>query len=108
MEPAFSGASNPGCILRAFWLFAGPALLIVLAVPLARHSREAVAIHLLYFATLAASVTARLLDAAAGSEQPSSPTAAPPPGKRAYLMGLMGGGVALWAAAWWLGPEFFP
>lgn len=105
MEQPSSGASNSGCVLRAFWLFAGPALLLVLAVPLARHARQGIAIHLFYFGTLAAAAIARLLDHSATTEQPASPTAAPPPGKRAYLIGLIGGGMALWAAAWWLGPE---
>ncbi len=105
MQQLPTGGSTSGCVLRAFWLFAGPALLFVLAVPLARHAREGIGIHVLYFATLVAAAIARLLDRSPTSAEPDSATALPPPGKRPYLIGILAGGVALWAAAWWLGPE---
>ncbi|MCI0586499.1 MAG: hypothetical protein L0323_06630 [Planctomycetes bacterium] len=105
MEQLAPEGARSGCLLRAFWLFAGPALLIVLAVPLAGHPGGAIGIHLLYFGTLAACAIARVLDRAADAVDPGSPTTAPPPGKRPYLIGLFAAGTALWAAARWLGPE---
>lgn len=108
MDQPSSGAPGSGCLLRAIWMFGGPALLLILAIPLARHSREGYLVDLAFLGVLGASAAARLLDRSEATPPSSSPGAAQPPAKRPYLIGLGIGAVALWALARWLGPEIFP